>query len=122
MTEFRRFFTRFTEDNDHEGETWTFWLQRDDNEDALRWLGRLIRDHELDGDEYASFVLDLNVTLAERDVDLLVTYGGAGYMRLHTKVVGRLTVTPDLDLDTLYKGGVVKLFASIDATTEVEKE
>lgn len=35
-------FMRFTETNDHEGETWTFWLQIAGNREALltKWGGQ----------------------------------------------------------------------------------
>lgn len=101
-------FTRFVEMNDHEGETWTFWLQRDDNEDALADLKAKL-DAEDDGYD-CPYALDLDVTLNEHDVDVLCDYGGQGYMAYHTKVSGCLVVPEGLGVavgdDALYKGGI----------------
>lgn len=110
-------FVKFEEENDHEGETWTFWLQLDDNHEQLDKLAGLIEEYKQaqGSDEYQ---LDTKVRLTEEEVDTLVAYAGSGYMRYHHKLVGVLTVPDGLladdeygkNLDGLYKGGIKKLF------------
>lgn len=114
-------FVKFEEENHHEGETWTFWLQRESNEAELDKLGGLIEQYEEAQGSDSEYQLDTEVRLSEDEVDTLVAYAGSGYMRYHHKVVGTLTVPDDLlqhdeeygtTLDALYKGGVRKLFQS----------
>lgn len=107
-------FVKFTEINEHEGETWTFWLQRDGNEAALAQLADAL--DEFGGDEYHL----ADTALREDVVDVLVEHGGVGYRPLHTKVTGHLEVptnllavdedSGDVLQDGLYKGGVQRLF------------
>lgn len=111
-------YVKFEEENDHEGETWTFWLQLDGNTDQLDKLGGLIEQYEEARGSDSEYQLDTEVRLSELEVDTLVAYAGSGYMRYHHKVVGVLTVPDGLlaedeygkNLDSLYKGGVKKLF------------
>lgn len=103
-------YVRWTEYNDHEGESWTFWLQRNGNEAALTELGRFLAVMTSENDE--SYALDLDVVLDAHDVDVLVAHGGSGYRAYHTRVDGRLAVPATLDPDDLYKGGVEKLFTA----------
>lgn len=113
-------YRRFIETNEHEGETWNFWLQVDGNMTALAMLG----DH-LDGlyedfqewDE-CPFVLE-DDHLDGHEVDLLVRYGDEGYMNQHNKVDGSLTLPKDFseaNFETvtkyLYKGGIRKFFTA----------
>lgn len=103
-------YRRFIENNEHEGETWSFWLQVDGNEETLKLFAeqldsaqkdRFDPPYELTGD-----------TLGDHDVDVLAEYGGQGYMDLHTKVAGRLSIPDEFehDLDLLYKGGIRDFF------------
>lgn len=111
-------YVQFGEQNGHEGETWTFWLQLDGNEASLNRLRDVIAEYEEASGEESEYTLDLDVRLPERAVDVLVEHGGGGYMAYHTKVSGVLTVPDDLlqhteygpSLDRLYKGGVQDLF------------
>ncbi|TDP29796.1 hypothetical protein [Nocardia ignorata] len=105
-------FMRYTETNDHEGETWTFWLQVDGNEQPLTWLAEFltaINAEELDP-QYELFPADV---ISEEHVDVLVEWGGSGYMSLHNKVVGRLTIPAKFSPGDLYKGRVKNLFTVV---------
>lgn len=107
-------YVKFTERNDHEGETWVFWLRLEGNEAQLERLAELV---ELYGpeDEDSGFELSLETRLDAHDVGVLVTHGGGGYMPYHTKVDGRLVV-PEESIEgealthVLYKGGIKMLF------------
>lgn len=107
-------FTLFRESNDHEGESWTFWLQRDGNEDALSFLAGELEAAEKQFKWDFPYKLELDATLDEHDVDVLCEYGGQGYMDYHNKIVGKLVIPEDFtaagDDDFLYKGGVSHLF------------
>jgi len=102
-------FVPFTEDNDWEGETWTFWLQLDGNEEEL------VRLHEATHD-LESYSLNLNVIENEDTVDHLERHAKQGYMSSDIVVTGKF-VMPDLlsdDLDrALYKGGIEFMFKDI---------
>jgi len=105
-------FTQFRENNEWEGEEWSFWLQRDGNEDALRAL-EAATDVILDDEPL--YVLNLNETLTEAEVDLLCRYSSSGYYSSHNKVVGQLVLPEPLPVgvegDPLYKGGIRNLFS-----------
>lgn len=101
-------FVEFTEYNDHEGETWAFWLQVNGNEDELNKFAEQLDEEDLE----EQFSLN-DTTLDEHDVDVLVKHGGGGYMNNHTKVTGvfRLVSYDDILLDdVLYKGGIRDFF------------
>lgn len=107
-----RQFVRYTERNDHEGETWTFWLQSDGNEKPLRWLADFLTDvnaEELDP-EHELFLDDV---LPEDHVDVLARWGGEAYMPLHNKVIGTMTIPEKFAPGDLYKGDVAELFAVV---------
>lgn len=116
-------FVRFNETNEHEGETWTFWLQVNGNEGQLDKLWNLLIDANKNPDDddepYEEFAYDLSdraeETLSEYDVDILVKHAaGNGYMPAHNKVTGKLTCPDSLGdgADDLYKGKIRKLFAA----------
>lgn len=75
-------FVPFVEENDWEGETWTFWLQLDGNEDELVHLYELLSDQE-------TYTLDLNDVESEDAVDRIVARAGVGYFHSDNKVTGR---------------------------------
>lgn len=117
-------FIKLREINEHEGETWRFWLQVDGNEAELKRLRTALeRVAELYGDQYdVPFELS-DQPKSEAYVDALVEEAEGdddGYMAAHHKVTGVLTVPdwPDLAPDdydnaierALYKGGIRKLF------------
>ncbi len=111
-------FVKFVEQNEHEGETWNFWLQLDGNEKELKHLSAVMNTFTEDGEEY---VLDLNAVVTEDQVDTLVKHGGQGYMDYNNKITGVFTCpTPTEDLDedgywewlndTFYKGDIARYF------------
>lgn len=106
-------FVWFRETNDHEGESWTFWLRRDGNEEALTALAKqLVEDGEKIEYDYP-YQIDLTETLLEDQVDLLCDYAESGYYDSHNKVDGTLTLPENFSImDGLYKGGIRDLFKS----------
>jgi hypothetical protein len=106
-------FVPFVEKNDWEGETWTFWLQLDGNEDELVRLYELVSDNE-------TYELDLNDVESEESVDRAVRRAHVGYHYSDNKVTGRFlcpeksnkenqTLSEFLD-DAFYKGGIADHF------------
>lgn len=104
-------FIKFTETNDHEGETWFFWLQYDGNHDELVKLNELLS--RLDSEGYG---LDWN-QWDEEFIDFAEEEGGWGYMNYHNKVVGKFTCPvyegsdepeelQEFCDDNFYKGGI----------------
>lgn len=111
-------FVKFTEHNDHEGETWNFWLQKDGNEKELDKLFDLMTDFGVEEE----FELDMR-EVPESEVDILVKHSLGGYMNDHNKVTGTFTCpempegTADNDegawdwiQDNFYKGGIERHF------------
>ena len=102
-------FISLTENNDHEGETWRYWLQVDGNEDEIEHLRAAIAG----ADEEETYELaDIDEAVPESDVDVLVKHTGRGYTTYENKVTGYLVLPDDFDIDDLYKGGVARLFTS----------
>jgi hypothetical protein len=109
-----RKFIKFTEINDHEGETWFFWLQVNGNEEELDKLRKLL--DEADNESYG---LDWK-QWDEVFIDFAEEEGGWGYMNYHNKVVGNFTCPvieyqEDYTLSELcdnffYKGGIEDYF------------
>lgn len=120
-----RRFARLKETNDHEGETWYWYLQLEGNAERLQDLANLIAKHDPAGNE---FELDTVNTLSEGEVDTLVGHGNdtVMYQQQFNKITGVMqSVVEDdlvhrygaydgqpgwLELDGLYKGGVRSLF------------
>lgn len=104
-------FVPFTENNEHEGETWTFWLQLEGNVEELAWLKECVSKGQDDNYDYP-YDLDLNTAEDEMIVDKLVEHGHMGYMNSHHKVKGLCTFPESLIVDDgpLYKGGVEDFF------------
>jgi hypothetical protein len=117
-------FVKLTEVNEHEGETWRFWLQVDGNEAELgRLRGAIDAVAQIygDGEPGCPFVLAaLSDAKSEAYVDVLVdeTQDDEGYMAPNHKITGTLSVPSwpapgdfgsHIEQD-LYKGGVAKLF------------
>lgn len=119
-----RRFVRLTEINDHEGETWYWYLLLNGNEGNLETLNLIIREYS-NVDEYE---LDLDNTLSESEVDTLVKHGNdtTMYQNQFNKITGVMK-KPEVDelvhrhgeyngqpgwleLDGLYKGRVDSLF------------
>ena len=108
-------FVRLHEDNDHEGESWNFWLQHTGNEAEMLKLGRMLDEAEAEADEVGyDFAYALTTDFEpESVVDKLVEYAEGGYMASHNKVVGAFVCPDDLDdyAEDLYKGGIKRHFA-----------
>ncbi|WP_280357104.1 hypothetical protein [Nocardia otitidiscaviarum] len=111
-------YRRFVEANEHEGESWNFWLQVDGNMTALAILGEHLDglNGDLEDWDEPPFVLKVD-QLEGHEVDLLVRYGDEGYMKQHNKIDGSMRLPknlPDMDADAvtdlLYKGGIERLF------------
>lgn len=107
-------FVRFCEVNDHEGETWTWWLQLDGNKAQFDKLAVLLRNAADNGDDMddLAYVLHLDSVEPEAVVDKLVEYAESGYYAAHNKVAGVFTCPDDPGghCDKLYKGGIRDLF------------
>lgn len=100
-------FISLTENNDHEGETWRYWLQLDGNEEHLEHLRAAIAG----ADEEETYELAAaDDAVPESEVDVLVKHTGCGYTTYENKVTGVLTVGDDFDIDALYKGGASSYF------------
>ena len=107
------YFVEFVETNDNEGESWSFWLQLDGNEQELRKLAEL-----LDSDEFEEcYSIDMNA-VPEHEVDIIVKHSGSGYMAYHNKVEGKF-IFPESDDDkgfyysVFYKGGIATYFKEV---------
>lgn len=124
-------FVRYIEHNEQEGQTWSFWLQREGNSDALEQLetalDRLaanVDDDDADPD-FDSYELRPEEVETGTDVDLLCAYGAGTDFDQHTKVIGRLVVPDNLSADALKKGGIRSLFkdpvrTAIDITPDAD--
>jgi hypothetical protein len=100
-------FTQMLEHNEHEGETWSFWLQVDGNESVL---GELVDLIEAEGEEDVYEFTD--VTIYEWELDILMSYGnfGYGYMNQHHKVAGIITIDNDFEINDIHKGKISDFF------------
>ena len=102
-------FIKFTEGNDHEGETWNFWLQYDGNEKELDKLGHIIETLE---DNDISYSLN-NTLIDESEVDILVKHTRDGYMDYENKITGIFTC-PEIDVDSHKDEITDEIFESLD--------
>lgn len=117
-------YRRFNEKNDHEGETWAYWLQVDGNELELDKLRQLIEGAEApenNGGEPSEEPYDSPYTLTDTvipgfEVDVLVEHAdtGTGYTAAHTKLSGTFTCPEQaadiMGLDDLFYKGSIKDF------------
>lgn len=103
MPHFNTRFVQMIEHNQHEGESWCFWIQLDGNEEAIENLIKLIEEEGLE-DEYEF----TGVTAYEFDVDVVVNLGnfGYGYMSQHHKIAGILEFPEGFEVDNIYKGNL----------------
>lgn len=102
-----RKFVRFTEVNEHEGETAQSWILTDGNGAALDDLAAYIEDTD------GQYVLDTDRELTEDQVDVLVEFGNDNddrYLSQHTKYTGDIRFPDGFTVDDLYKGGISTLF------------
>jgi hypothetical protein len=109
-------YVRFIENNDNEGETWNFWLQRDGNETQLARLNAYLQTANEDNpyeDEFSMTDDELTTT----QVDLLVRFAEDGYMASHNKITGRLELPDDFESEKdaarhFYKGDIRNFFTA----------
>ena len=102
-------YVRFTEENDHEGETWNFYIPVEGNEEAIEKLRELL--------EPAEFYDLSEETFPEFEIDILVKHTAEdnGYNPAHNLLGGKLDLSgceanldeesDDFD-DPFYKGGI----------------
>lgn len=92
-------YVTLTESNDHEGETWKFFIQYDGNEEAVEYIKWYIDEFCIED----MFSIDLN-KIPENEVDILVKHSTIGYMKVFNKVDGKLEIPKDaLIEDDFYK-------------------
>lgn len=115
-------FVRFHEVNDHEGESWNYWLQVEGNEGELNELYKLLAYIEEEQGYESWFSLKITEIEPEWVVDKLVEYAEDGYNMSHNKVLGKFTCPQVLCYDEepidleeqvdnlFYKGGITKHF------------
>lgn len=107
-------YAKLTEHNEHEGETWHFYIPLDGNHGALQVLAEVITESERDD----TYELDLG-PITEDEVDTLIRHGSdTDYMAGHNKLAGLLNITDqflqemrDDHGDPLYKGEVRNLMS-----------
>lgn len=105
-------FVPLIEHNDHEGESWTQWLQVEGNEEELvRLVEFLFKWDDALGDTYQ---LDMNDRESEDVVDRMCNRAKIGYNYSDSKVIGKLNL-PEYDSseafhDDFYKGGIERHF------------
>lgn len=100
-------FTQMVETNEHEGESWCYWLQLDGNQVAIDELIGLIEEEELEEQyEFTGVLADL------WEVDVLADKGnfGYGYCNQHSKIEGEFEMPPNFRVDDIYKGQIEKFF------------
>lgn len=104
-------FVPLVEHNEHEGETWTQWLQVEGNEAELEYLYTVLFKLDDNGESYE---LNLDDRESEEVVDRMVARATVGYAYSDSKVTGRLSL-PQIDSregldDVLYKGRIEDYF------------
>lgn len=103
----------FIEENDWEGETWSFYISLEGNEDAIERLADLVADLEQ---------FDVSDPMSRDDAEVLCRHSKTGYMDFHTQC---LDLQLDIDSleehcesssaeDILYKGGIEEYLVSRD--------
>lgn len=113
-------FVRFVEENDYEGETWTFLIEKPGNGESLANL-EVVANSEGDyGD--SNFILYPDDEITEAEAETLVKYANqpGSHMPAFTICRGNLIFTAEQAAgeevyDWLYKGGIKSFFASADA-------
>lgn len=122
-------FVKLIEKNDHEGETWVFWLQYTGNEEEIQKLDEMLKDWKSNSKYELDFELDTSLTVGEQTVDILVEhqYDRGRYNPAHNKVSGTFTCPEDPGLDEVteewedpnvsrerlfYKGQIARYFSA----------
>jgi hypothetical protein len=106
------YFVPFTERNEWEGETWTFWLQLNGNELRLAFLEAYL-EHENDVDE--RFMLDLDTVNSFETVASACQSARyrSGYMLDTQMICGSMQLCIPSNLSVLYKGGIRGYFNKV---------
>lgn len=115
-----RKFVRFTEQNDHEGESWSFYLPYETEADINAVLSvKFIVERLTEDDDDSSYYLALDNIIFEHEVDALVRLGGYGYMDYHNKIDSPFNEFKCINVsemeifalgEFLYKGGIKLLY------------
>lgn len=107
MSSFNKKYAQLLEHNQHEGETWCYWLQMDGNEVAIDTLVDLIEEEELE-DEYEF----TGIIAYDFEVEVLLRLGnfGYGYMSQHHKFEGKLEFPNGFQVNDIYKGRIEDFF------------
>lgn len=104
-------YTKFSEHNDHECETWNFYIQDEGNEEFIKFLQEQL--YTIDDDWTRNCYSLYGDSLTEEEVDCLVKHGNFGnlYMQPHQKLKGKFIIPEDPEdkehfIEYLYKGGI----------------
>ncbi len=100
-------YVRFTERNEHEGETWHFFIPTYQNVSELKKLRKIVWSFE-DNDECGDS-FDFDSTLVRRDQ--IPDYNEGGYMNKYNILTGKLILrgddwTSEDYYENFYKGGI----------------
>ena len=100
-------FVQMIEHNEHEGESWCYWLLLDGNEKAIDDLIGMVEEDDLE-DEYEF----TGITADYWEVCVLEAKGnfGYGYGNQHSKIEGVLTLPPEFQVNDIYKGKIEDFF------------
>lgn len=97
----------FSEHNEHEAETWNFYIDKEGNEEAIKRMQAKLAKHKL-LDRY-----EFGDDIPLREVKILVKHSRSGYTRFERHLPGRLNLGDDFDEwdeeqldDCLYKCGI----------------
>lgn len=95
-------FVKLVEKNDHEGETWVFWLQYTGNEEEIDKLDKILRNWAATSKYEIDFTLDLD-RRPEDKIDFAVkeTPNDGCYNSIHNKIIGTFTCPEDPGLDEM---------------------
>jgi hypothetical protein len=111
-------YTPLIENNDHEGETWTWWIQVEGNESTLDLIRGTLAECRSESEYFEKYDLPEwpnGDRITDEQLAVLRRWSDGGYYRAHNPVYGVLvppseffdsTISPFDRLDSLYKGGV----------------
>jgi hypothetical protein len=91
-----------TENNEHEGESWNFYIKLNGNEYELNKLERLIEYH----DKTYLYELTLYSPILENEVETIIKHTDHGYMAYNNLIDEYINLPSGFDIDDLYKGGI----------------
>jgi hypothetical protein len=111
-------YTPLIENNDHEGETWTWWIRVEGNEGVLDLINDTIlaaRDVSEYFEEYDLPEWPNGDRITDEQLAVLLRWSDGGYYRAHNPVYGRLVLPndffdPEFGIferhESLYTGGL----------------